>query len=214
MLMTLERLKKHNLNVRGIYHIGAHKLEENNLYWEMGVPVSNILWFEANKDLCDEYQQSLAGTPESIRPKLYNIVSSDTDGDDVEFHVMNHRECSSIFKMKKHLQYTPYVNIQKTIIMKTVRMDTFIRDNNIDITAYNFINADVQGAELKVLKGFGDILNHIDYIYTEVNIAELYEGCALMNEIDDYLLPYGFKRVDIEMTPMEWGDAFYVKEKK
>ena len=213
MLMKLDRLQKYNLQVSGIYHIGAHTLEENNVYFEMGVNVGRVLWFEANKDLCDEYQRKSSGIPESIRPKLYNEVLSDADGEEIEFHIMNHRECSSIFKMKKHLQYTPYVNIQKNVIMKTIRMDTFIKNNNVDVSQFNFINADVQGAELKVLKGFGDVLNNIDYIYTEVNIAELYEGCALMNEIDEYVKPFGFERVETEMTPMEWGDAFYIKRK-
>ncbi len=90
--MNLDRLKKYNLQVRGIYHIGAHTLEENNLYFDMGVNSGDILWFEANKDLCDEYQSKSSGIPESIRPKLYNVVISDTDGEEVEFNIMNHRE--------------------------------------------------------------------------------------------------------------------------
>jgi len=212
MLMGLDRLKKYNLNVRGVYHIGAHTLEESDVYWNMGT--NNVLWFEANKDLCDEYNSKLVGYTEDTKPKLFNLLLSDTDDKEIEFHIMNHRECSSTLKMKTHLIHTPYVTIAKTIMMKTIRMETFIKNNSIDISKYNFINTDVQGTELNVLKGFGDVLNTIDYIYTEVNTAELYAGCCLMNEIDDYLHPYGFTRVETEMTPMEWGDAFYVKENK
>ncbi len=34
---------------------------------------------------------------------------------------------------------------------------------------FNFLNLDIQGAELKALKSMGDYLNNVDYIYTEVN---------------------------------------------
>jgi len=212
MLMTLERLAKYNLKIKGVYHIGAHTLEESNMYFNLGT--NNILWFEANKDLCDEYYAKLVGYTENMKPKLFNLLLSNTDNKEIEFHIMNHRECSSTLKMKTHLINTPYVKIDKTIMMKTIRMDTFIQNNNIDISKYNFINTDVQGTELDVIKGFGDVLSTIDYIYTEVNIAELYEGCCQMSEIDEYLKPYGFNRVETEMTPMEWGDAFYIKENK
>lgn len=211
MLIELDILQKYNLKVNGVYHIGAHKMEENNIYWGMGT--NNILWFEANKDLCNSYKESIKNLPKNIQPKLFNILLSNIDGKKINFYIMNYTECSSTLKMKTHLKHTPYVNIQKTIQMETIRMETFIRNNNINIKQYNFINVDVQGTELDVLKGFGDILNNIDYIYTEVNTAELYENCCLMNEIDDYLKLYRFERVETKMTPMEWGDAFYIKNK-
>jgi hypothetical protein len=54
-------------------------------------------------------------------------------------------------------------------------------------------------------------LNNIDYIYTEINEKYLYEDCALVNEIDNYLSLFNFKRVETSMTPHGWGDAFYIK---
>ena len=58
-------------------------------------------------------------------------------------------------------------------------------------------------------------MKKIDYIYSEVNKAELYEGCAQMNELDNFLGEYGFKRVETYWpeTWDNWGDAFYIKEK-
>lgn len=90
-------------------------------------------------------------------------------------------------------------------------MDTFIKDNNIDISKYNFLNLDIQGAELMALKGFGDLLHKIDYIYSEVNQEELYKDCALIQDLDNYLSKYRFKRVISTMTQFGWGDAFYIK---
>ena len=55
-------------------------------------------------------------------------------------------------------------------------------------------------------------MSYIDYIYTEVNEEELYEGCALIDEIDEFLTLFNFERVKTHMTKEKWGDAFYIKK--
>ena len=70
---------------------------------------------------------------------------------------------------------------------------------------------DIQGAELLALKGSSDTLKNIDYVYLEVNEKELYTGCGLLSEVDEYLKEKGFTRVEINMTPHGWGDAFYTR---
>jgi hypothetical protein len=90
-------------------------------------------------------------------------------------------------------------------------MDDFLKEQNLDITQFNFLNIDVQGVELSVIKSFGDMIDKIDYIYTEVNTEELYVGGCLLNEIDSYLQKYNFIRCEIFMTKHNWGDAFYIK---
>ena len=77
---------------------------------------------------------------------------------------------------------------------------------------FNFLNLDIQGAELLALQGLEDNLKFIDYIYTEINTGEVYKNCAKVNEIDEFLKKYGFERVETAMTSWEWGDAFYIKK--
>ena len=75
----------------------------------------------------------------------------------------------------------------------------------------NFLNADVQGAELKVLKGLGKYLNQIDYLILEVNAKETYIGCSLIGELDDFLSDY--KRVETgQLVGGCWSDALYIKK--
>ena len=90
----------------------------------------------------------------------------------------------------------------------TTTLDTIVKDRNIRA---NFLNMDIQGAELKCLQGFEDGLKMIDYIYAEVNTKELYAGCAQLPELDAWLAARGFKRVEISMTGWGWGDALYVR---
>jgi hypothetical protein len=78
---------------------------------------------------------------------------------------------------------------------------------------YNFLNFDIQGAELKALKGMEEYLNDVDYLYTEINSDYVYKGCALITDLDNYLLKFGLKRVETKWTDFKWGDAFYIRNK-
>ncbi len=81
---------------------------------------------------------------------------------------------------------------------------------NID---FNFLNLDIQGAELKALKGMEEYLNKVDYIYTEVNEDYVYKDCALVNELDEYLKLFGLYRVETKWCEnYKWGDALYIRQ--
>ena len=59
------------------------------------------------------------------------------------------------------------------------------------------IKLDVQGAELKVMHGAGEILNVIDFIMCEVSFVKLYEEQPLFNDIINYMSEKGFILIDI-----------------
>ena len=76
---------------------------------------------------------------------------------------------------------------------------------------YNFLNIDIQGAELKCLKGLGEYLNYIDYLYLEVNTEKVYEDCCLLNELDEFLTD--FERVETKLyEKYGWGDCFLLRK--
>jgi hypothetical protein len=82
----------------------------------------------------------------------------------------------------------------------------------MDISGLNLLSLDVQGSELKVLKGMGNYLQQFDYIISEINSVETYQGCALVGEIDEFLWDY--ERVETgELVGGAWSDALYCKKK-
>ena len=103
----------------------------------------------------------------------------------------------------------PWINFEGTEEVEVKTLDSY------NIKGYNFINIDVQGYEMEVFKGGKNTLEGIDYIYSEVNKAELYEGCAQMSELDSFLGGYGFERVETYWPEdwYNWGDALYIKKK-
>ena len=117
--------------------------------------------------------------------------------------------CSSVLKPKIVLEQYPGIKFPRKETVKMIRLD----DAEIDISDFNFINIDVQGYELEVLRGSENTLNNIDYVYTEINVEEVYENAPHVDELDKFLSTYGFSRVETDLSGTTWGDAFYIKNK-
>jgi FkbM family methyltransferase len=186
---------------RGILHIGAHQCEEKKLYNDNGINDEHILWLEANEDLV------VTNTN-----KMIQAVISDVDDKEVDFKITNNGESSSILNLKTHLQEHPSIFVTEIRRLKTTTVNTLFNKHQIPLDTYDFINLDIQGAELLALKGATDILPHVKSIYTEVNEKELYENCVLITELEIFLSEYGFERISISMTQHGWGDALYMRK--
>jgi FkbM family methyltransferase len=206
MLISFTQLrKKYNMNITGIIHIGAHYGEEIHEYIRNGI--QDIVVFEPlskNFDILSERMGDVNGNIQGHQVALGNenkIVTM--------YLSSNDQQSSSILKPKDHLTEHPYVSFEGTEEVEMKRLDEF------NIRGANFINIDVQGYELEVLKGGKETLNEVDYVYCEVNRGEMYEGNCMIGEIDDYLSSWNFKRVETfwPETYYKWGDALYIKEK-
>lgn len=200
-----ELVKEFGLKIRGVIHVGAHECQELQAYNEIGVPTNKILWYEAQESICQQVLKKNSNI------KIYQAIVSDVDGAKVSFMVTNNGQSSSMLELAKHKEYHPWVIEQSRFEGTTKKLDTIFKDNKEDLTQYNFLNMDIQGAELLALKGATNLLSHIDYMYLEVNDQELYKGCALITDIDIYVEKFGFKRVKTKMTEHHWGDALYIK---
>jgi len=62
-----------------------------------------------------------------------------------------------------------------------------------DIPVPDLIKIDVQGYELEVLKGFGDLLGSVKFIICEVSFKEYYKDQPLFLDITNYLNGNGFE---------------------
>lgn len=202
MLISLHDLvKKYKINFKGILHVGAHECEELNDYLKY-LPIDKILWVEAlpNKvTLCKQKYPNVL---------IENAIVSDVV-EKVRFNVSNNGQSSSILEFGLHSQFHPQVHYIGYYEKETILLKDVLPKYNID---YNFLNFDIQGAELKALKGMEEYLNKVDYLYTEVNSDYVYKECALVTELDEYLLKFGLHRVETNWTDFKWGDAFYIRK--
>ena len=78
-----------------------------------------------------------------------------------------------------------------------------------------FLVLDLQGSELEALKGATNLLNHFDYIYTEVSKDNLYEDQGKWKEITNFLASQDFKLADWQYSKkLNWGNALYQRDAK
>ena len=214
MLITIKELcDKFNIKINGILHIGAHTCEELSDYLKVGVTNDNIYWVEALEKIVTKNKQQIPNI------NIYQAVISDVDDEEITFNITKNEhtgdsQSSSILDFGTHEKHHPQVKVIDKIKLKTSRMDTVIKQNNINMKNVNFVNLDIQGVELKALKSMESYLHNIDYIYTEVNTEEVYKNCDKMQDITDYLSIFNFKLADARIyKQFGWGDAFYIKDK-
>jgi FkbM family methyltransferase len=202
MLINFTKIiKKYNMNITGIIHIGAHYGEEIRDYIDNGI--EDIILFEPLSDNFNILEKNVKNLSANIVG--HQVALGSTPGNATMYVSSNEKQSSSILKPKVHLTHHPNVSFPSTEVVEVKTLDQFETFN------FNFINMDVQGYELEVLKGASKTLTHIDYVYCEVNRDEVYENNAFIEQIDEYLSQYNLVRVETDWGGEIWGDALYVK---
>ena len=193
------------MNISGVIHIGAHYGEEIPNYVKVGI--KNIILFEPLGENFKVLKKNISPYL-NLNIKKYQVALGNQNTTITMNLSSNNLESSSILKPKQHLNLYPDITFDRTEEVELQKLDDYNCKN------YNFINMDVQGYELEVLKGAKDTLNHIDYVYCEVNRDEIYEGNAYIEDIDKYLSKYNMRRVETSWWyDSDWGDALYIRQK-
>lgn len=204
-------LIKNPININGVVHVGAHKGEELNLY--RSLKIKNVLLYEANPSLIKflRIKSSIFSFLFNMNIYLENKALLDSLGE-VNLNITSNSQSSSVLNLKEHsIMYPEIKKIEEIKISSSTLNHEF--DLKYNIKDYNMLNMDIQGSELLVLKGSANILKNFDLIYTEINFKEMYEGCALVDDLDNFLETYGFYRCMTSTPESEyWGDAIYIKK--
>lgn len=207
MLISFTNLfDKYKMNIKGIVHIGAHYGEEIQEYVDNGI--QKITVFEPLSKNFDVLANRMKNVNADIQG--HQVALGSKKGTAKMFVSSGDGQSSSILKPKQHLELHPDVSFNGTEEVEVCLLDEY------DVGDSNFINIDVQGYELEVFKGGKKTLEKIDYIYCEVNRDEVYEGNAMVEDMDEFLDAYGFERVETRWpeTYYTWGDALYIKKEK
>jgi FkbM family methyltransferase len=209
MLIDFRQLfPKYGIQPKGVLHVGANVGEEAPVYNELNC--GHVSWVEANPDLIPQ----LVSNVKRYNHCVFNFCVSDVDDEEVTFHISNNAgQSSSMLELGTHKTAHPEVHFVKDVTLKTKRLDTLFYNGKLPTAnGPDFLNIDLQGAELKALKGMGDLLHQFKWAYLEVNKEELYRGCPMVEDLDMYLLGFGFRRAETRWCGNTgWGDALYIK---
>jgi FkbM family methyltransferase len=207
MLISVRDLAQlYGVNPEGVLHLGAHLAEEENDYIREGWARKNkIIWVESQSKLVEILRSKL--DPKNSRVIEATIWSE--QGINLIFKETNNSQSSSVLNLRSHAEKYPEI----IVVSEYNKISTTLNELFPGEISFDFINLDLQGAELKALEGFGQLPKKVKWIYTEINKEELYEKCARIDELDAYLGKQGFRRVASQWVIRKgWGDALYARE--
>lgn len=194
------------MNKENILFIGANDMREIENYkdkYKRGFfiePIPEVFEIlKKNLEKCNETYQT------EYQPLQYLITNEDDK--ETEFHIYgennkkketnfgNNGASSSIFQ-KNDKYFWENCDCNKSIFIKSIRMNTLIKRLNINIDNFDIL-VDVQGAELEVLKSFDNYINNIKSIKIEISKVPYYKNGVLFDELNNFLNSKNFYTKDI-----------------
>ncbi|MEN9632264.1 MAG: hypothetical protein RL077_668 [Verrucomicrobiota bacterium] len=215
-LLHLSELKRLGLldDVKTVIDAGAH----NGVFSKaiaVVLPKVRVLAFEPSKPT---FERLKVGIKKFNNIEIYNLALGSINCR-LNLAKSSLEESNSLLKItKKHTNAWPESNPTSSEEVEVRTIKEFFpapsRSEGI------LLKADVQGYELEILKGAGDILNSVVAIQIECSFVPLYENSPLMGELLEFLYERGFKIVNIFDLLSPPGsqevvscDAFFVRDR-
>ena len=167
----------------GILHIGAHFGQEAQRYNLLGAPV---LWIEANPETYRVLLESISKLPnQSAR----NVLLGNIEVPSVVFHLTSNDYASSSL-LEPKTETSEHFHLVGDLVLPMHRLDSVLTEE--EAKRYRHWVIDVQGAELPVLKGAGNLLNQCQSLLIESKRESYYQSGVPFHEIKAFLMRQGF----------------------
>jgi FkbM family methyltransferase len=115
---------------------------------------------------------------------------------------------SSLLPPGRHLDVHPWVTFDDVMEVETRTLADVCQE--LGVRRVDFIHMDVQGAELRVLEGLGQLILQVTGIWLEVEAVPLYVGQPLKDEVEQYLVARGFSLVKDTVDGIS-GDQLWMR---
>jgi FkbM family methyltransferase len=151
-------------------------------------PTCPLYMFEPLPNALSRLRNVFEGDASSI---VFPFALSSAEGT-VAFHVSQRPDSSSLLPIGPlQVRENRGTGESRTIMVPTRRLDGVSEISGLP--DQTLLKLDVQGAELEVVRGAGELLDHIKWIYCEVSFVELYEGQPRAAELIHALGRLGFE---------------------
>ena len=238
MSVFLPILKKNGF-LKHIYvtvcNVGSRKIDNNDDYgsqdWQIFAPNLSIYGFDADADACDEANAELE-TRQINWNEIHIPLALGKAVEERTLYVTKAPMCSSLYPpnepyLKRFAGLPELVNLDFSFKIDTTTLDNFCQEE--EINEIDFLQIDVQGADLDVLEGSKKILSCGTLaIQIEVEFSPLYTNQPLFADVDIFLRKHDFTLFDLShsyrlkaRSPIRslvrsgqllWGDAFYFRD--
>lgn len=203
MLLNFPSLvKKYSIKVNGCIHVGSHHAQEHPDYVAAGI--KRFVYIEPCTAAFNVLKNKFAA---HHHIQLFNYACGEVECEQVMYTgSQNEGQSNSLLKMAKHSQIHPGITLPNTELVTVKRLDSL----GLAHKGYQLLVMDCQGFEGRVIKGAAETLKQMNYVYTEVNKDEVYQGCTLIGELDELL--HEFDRVETgSWVGGMWSDALYIR---
>jgi FkbM family methyltransferase len=223
-----------------VCNVGSRKIEPEDDYgsqgWGVFAPNLTIYGFDADPDAC-----AVANTDIELRQKNGQVnwqefhipMGLGSFIGEAKLYVTKDRMCSSLYPpnesyLARFNGLAELVSLDFEIDIEITTLDDFCQVEGVN--EIDYLQIDVQGADLDVLKGASWILGRsILAIQIELGFTPIYKGQPLFGEVDTFLKGNGFTlfglsrnaRYDRLNLPIHsissfgallWGAGFYLRD--
>jgi FkbM family methyltransferase len=218
-----------------ICNVGSRKLGLEDHYtskgWGIFAPNLTIYGFDADANACNEANTDLEARKVNWTEKHIPLALGNTVGEST-LYVTNNPMCSSLYLpnesyLSRFAGLPELVGLDFTVDIEKTTLDAFCQAEGIN--EIDFLQIDVQGADLQVLEGASAILeSSILAVQVEVEFSHLYVDQPLFADVDNFMRKQGFTLFDlstarrlrtrspiisnVHLGQLLWGDAFYFRD--
>jgi FkbM family methyltransferase len=214
-------------------NVGSRKLGLHDDYasqgWGIFAPHLTIYGFDADADACEAANADLESRQVDWTERHVPLALGNSTGEST-LYVTQHPMCTSLYPpnesfLARFEGLSSVMNLDFTIEIETTTLDDFCQQENLK--EVDFLQIDVQGADLQVLEGAAHLLEQsVLGIQIEVEPSHLYINQPLFADVDTYLRQQGFTLFDVTFArrvrarspitstlhpgQIVWGDAYYL----
>ena len=180
---------------RGILHIGAHEGQEAKMYDRLS---KSVIWVEAVPLYFERLSENIM--PFHNQMALNALLSAQCDSSRDFFITSNNGESSSVYPLAGN-EYWKGLENSEVCRLPSKRLDCIISD--LEIQDFDYWIVDVQGAEIEVLQGAGNLLKFCHYLQVEISQEKFYEGGAEFQDVKVFLESRSFVPLWLPSQPHE-----------
>lgn len=218
-----------------IFNIGSRKVSLEDDYgggvWNVFAPNLTIYGFDADADACEAAEADLESRGINWTEKHIPLALSKSIGA-ATLYVTKDPMCSSLYPpneqfLSRFAGLSEVSSLDFALEIETTTLDAFCQAEGIN--TIDFLQIDVQGADLDVLEGASEILKRdVLGVQIEVEFSPLYSNQPLFADVDTHLRSLGFNLFDLRVGRLHrssspivsqtrpgqllWGDAFYLQD--
>ncbi len=168
-------------------------------------PEGKVIAFEANPSVREMLEESVAHNAMQERVLVPPMALSDTDDDSVTFYLSNDPGNSGISSMtpwEGHMA-SGSLSEQNVIKVPARRFDSWLAEHS-EITRIDVVKIDVEGAEMLVFRGMGEVLKQMA---PRMIVCET----GPQGEVAKFLEELGYTRsvLDVYDEPSGWGNMLF-----